>query len=261
MKRYGLIGHPLEHSFSQAIFNGKFAREHIDAEYDVFDLESIDLFLQFLIQYPDIRGFNITIPFKESIISFLDALDPVAAEVGAVNTVKVVKGDLIGYNTDVIGIESTLHSIASFTVDEPLGDSKSLVEKMSQKVTALILGTGGASKAVQYVLKKQGLPYHLVSRSAKRGDFTYKMLTPEIIRNHQLIINATPVGMAPHTKKAPSIPYEAITREHTLFDLIYNPEETLFLRYGREHGAQTINGLTMLHAQAQATWEIWSSLR
>ena len=178
-----------------------------------------------------------------------------------VNAVKVVKRDLIGYNTDVIGIESTLHSIASFTVDEPLGDSKSLVEKMSQKVTALILGTGGASKAVQYVLKKQGLPYHLVSRSAKRGDFTYKMLTPEIIRNHQLIINATPVGMAPHTKKAPSIPYEAITREHTLFDLIYNPEETLFLRYGREHGAQTINGLTMLHAQAQATWEIWSSLR
>ena len=246
MKRYGLIGHPLGHSFSKAYFTEKFDRDGLDCEYQNYDLGNLSQLSELLRQQPDLRGFNVTIPYKEAILPYLDLLDPVAAEVGAVNTVKVMAdGRLKGYNTDVVGIEAMLSSLR----ENPRNDGWS---------NTLILGTGGASKAVQYVLRKQGLPYHLVSRSAGRGDLTYQDLSPEIVQSHLLIINATPVGMAPHIDEAPLIPYEAIKPGHTLFDLIYNPEETLFLRHGREHGAQTINGLTMLHAQAEASWDIWN---
>lgn len=236
LQRYGLIGHPLGHSFSKTYFTEKFEREGIDACYENFDLKDLNLLSSLLQQHPDLCGFNVTIPYKEAILPYLDELDPAAREVGAVNTVKVLNNRrLIGYNTDIIGINSSL----------------------SNPHSALLLGTGGASKAVQYVLRKHHIPYHLVSRNPEKSDLTYQNLTPEIIQSHLLIINATPVGMAPHCEEAPLIPYEAITQKHILFDLIYNPEETLFLRYGREQGAKTINGLTMLHAQAEASWEIW----
>ncbi|MBO7084279.1 MAG: shikimate dehydrogenase [Bacteroidales bacterium] len=242
MKRFALIGHPLGHSFSQAYFTEKFQREKIDACYEVFDLENISEIRQILLKYTDLQGFNVTIPYKEAIIPYLDDIDKTAEEVGAVNTVKVLEdGKLKGFNTDIIGLEASLCVIAK-----------------EARHPALILGTGGASKAVQYVLKQQGLPFHLVSRDPNKGHFTYEALTPEIIKEHLLIINATPVGMAPKITEAPVIPYEALTSQHILFDLIYNPEETLFLKRGKEHGAQTINGLTMLHAQAEASWEVWN---
>lgn len=234
--KYGLIGHPLGHSFSKDYFTKKFEREGLDCEYSNYDLEDISMVRQL-----KLSGFNVTIPYKEAIIPYLDELDPMAKEIGAVNTVKVLPdGRLKGYNTDVIGFSVALHSI------------------LLTPHSALILGTGGASKAVQYVLKKHRITYHLASRDAKKGDFAYDQLTPEVIKEHLLLINTTPVGMAPNIDMAPAIPYEAITPQHTLIDLIYNPEETLFLQRGRQHGATTNNGLAMLHAQAEASWKIWN---
>jgi len=246
MKQYGLIGHPLGHSFSKDYFNAKFEKEGLDCEYQNYDLEDVALIRQLVSDHPQLQGLNITIPYKEAIIPYLDELDPISIEVGAVNTVKVLDdGKLIGYNTDVIGFHSSLFTFHS---------------SLFTPHFSLILGSGGASKAVQYVLRKNGIPFHLVSRSSEKGDYVYQDLTPDIIQSHLLIINATPVGMAPKIDQAPIIPYEAITPQHTLFDLIYNPEETLFLKHGREQGAVTINGLAMLHAQAEASWEIWNQL-
>lgn len=253
MKRYGLVGHPLGHSFSKVFFTEKFERESIDACYKNFDLDNLAALHELLQQQPDLIGFNVTIPYKKAILPYLDEVDSIAAEVGAVNTVKVMAdGKLKGYNTDVVGIEATLADLAN-----PKG---SPTEREVITSGALILGTGGASKAVQYVLRKYGLPYHLVSRSLERGSWTYDGLTPEIIQEHRLIINATPVGMTPHIDAAPRIPYEVLTPQHVLFDLIYNPEETLFLKHGREHGATAFNGLKMLYAQAEASWAIWNQL-
>lgn len=235
MKRLGLIGHPLSHSFSKAYFTEKFEREGLECEYENYDIDDIAL-----VRDVDLTGFNVTSPYKEAIIPYLDELDPIAAEVGAVNTVKVLPdGRLIGFNTDVIGFAETVFGA-------------------ELQKTALILGTGGASKAVQYALRQLDIRYSIVSRSIGKGDYQYEELTPEIIQSHLLIVNATPVGMAPNINEAPNLPYDAITPQHTLIDLIYNPEETLFLRNGKERGATTINGLTMLHAQAEASWEIWT---
>ena len=287
MDCYGLIGHPLGHSFSKAFFSEKFEREAIDACYDLFDLESINDFPQLLSKHPDLCGFNVTIPYKEAIMPYMDVLDPEAEAVGAVNTVKVLTdGRLKGFNTDIIGIETTLMGLrgtpkgTSVTPEggyvaplglfgfrgapkgtsvTPAGSYVVPLGHLEKPITALILGTGGASKAVQYVLKKHSVPCHLVSRNPHKGDFTYNMLTPIIINEHPLIINASPVGMSPRIEEAPLIPYEAVTAEHLLFDLVYNPEETLFLRYGREHGATTVNGMAMLLAQAEASWRIWQS--
>lgn len=237
MKRFGLVGHPLGHSFSKAYFNEKFKRAGLDCEYQNYDIEDITKIKQLVREQPDLSGFNVTIPYKESIIPFLDSLDNEAQDIQAVNTVKVLpNGKLKGFNTDIIGIE------------------KSLVNPSG---SALILGTGGASKAVQYVLRKKNILYHLVSRDPLKGDFTYPELTTEIVQSHLLIINATPVGMAPTIDAAPILPYDALTPQHTLFDLIYNPEETLFLKRGKEKKATTINGLTMLYAQAEASWAIF----
>lgn len=239
MRHFGLIGHPLEHSFSKAYFTEKFKQEKWDCDYQNYDIEDLSL-----ISSLELCGFNVTIPYKEAILPYLDDLDPIAAEVGAVNTVKALPdGRLKGYNTDVIGVGMTFQEETSI---------------LQSTAEALVLGTGGASKAIQYVLHKHSIPYHLVSRDALKGDFTYQDLAPEIIKSHLFIINTTPVGMAPHTNEAPNLPYETITPQHTLFDLIYNPSETLFLRYGRERGACTINGLEMLHAQAKASWTIWN---
>ena len=272
MKRYGLIGHPLGHSFSKDYFTEKFRREDLDCEYQNYDIPTtgktfaLDTSLRAIAKQSNLTGFNVTIPYKEAILPYLDELDPIAAEVGAVNTVKVLEdGSLIGYNTDVIGLETSLRAVLSNAKQSNLTrkclDSSGWIASLDSiklAMTALVTGTGGASKAVQYVLKKNNIPYQLVSRDPLKGDFTYHDLTPEIIQSHLLIINTTPVGMAPNIDAAPSIPYDALTPQHTLFDLIYNPEETLFLKHGREKGATTINGLTMLHAQAEASWLIWN---
>jgi shikimate dehydrogenase len=236
MKRYGLVGHPLGHSFSKAYFTEKFEKDHLDCCYQNFDLQDIATLSNLLEQHPDLCGFNVTVPYKEAIIPYLDKLDPIAAEVGAVNTVKILSDrQLKGFNTDVIGVEE-------FCISH----------------SALILGSGGASKAVQYALKKNDIFFHLVSRDATRGDYTYSSLTTDVVRDHLVIINATPVGMFPKVDVAPLIPYDALTSNHILIDLIYNPEETLFLRKGRERGAVTFNGLKMLYAQAEAAWAIWN---
>lgn len=237
MKLYGLVGHPLGHSFSKAYFTEKFRREGLDSGYLNLDLQDVSQVREAARQ-AHLDGFNVTTPYKESILPYLDALDPIAATVGAANTVlRLPDGQLKGFNTDVVGFAQSIQHI--------------------HPKPTLILGTGGASKAVQYVLRANGIPFHTTSRDAQKGHFTYRDLTPETIQAHPLIVNATPLGMFPNIDEAPEIHYEAITSQHTLIDLIYNPEETLFLRYGRERGAQIINGLNMLHAQAEASWKLW----
>lgn len=239
MRHFGLIGRTLGHSFSAKFFNSKFAAEQIDADYLLFELESIDELPKLLATMP-LEGFNVTIPYKQSIMRYLDEITPEAREVGAVNCVEFSDGKLIGHNTDVRGIEASLHWLD--------------IENCKR---ALILGTGGASKAVQHVLRTQGIEYKCVSRSSERGDITYDELTPDIIAQHTLIINATPVGMHPDVAQVPDISYEHIGPEHRLFDLVYNPANTEFLRRAKERGAMTMGGMLMLQTQAIASWHVW----
>jgi len=246
MRRFGLIGYPLGHSFSKAYFTEKFARENItDCIYENFPLSDISEFKGFLNQYPDLEGLNVTIPYKEKIIPFLDILDPVAGEVRAVNTVAVIRNGnsrlLEGYNTDVYGFELSL-----------------LNHLKPWHTHALVLGTGGASKAVVWVLKKIGINYRFVSRTRQEGMLTYNDLSRTVLLDHLLIINCTPVGMYPETQQAPPLPYEHLTSRHLLYDLVYNPEKTLFLSYAEKAGAVFCNGLEMLRLQAEKSWEIWN---
>ena len=241
MKRYGLIGHPLKHSQSRVLFNEKFEYEGLDCRYQNFDLKSIEELHEVMERYPDLCGFNVTIPYKEAIIPLLDEIDPVAKEVGAVNVVKVTEGKMKGYNSDVYGFEQLLNRAIN---------SKDIEH-------ALVLGTGGASKAVQYVLKQKGIPYSTVSRSADRGDLTYDTLTDDILRQNHLIINTTPLGMAPQVDNFPDIHYQALGNKHILIDLIYNPKETSFMELGRSWGAKVYNGMQMFEEQAKKTWEIF----
>lgn len=189
-----------------------------------------------------LQGLNVTIPYKEQIIPFLTEIDPAAAEIGAVNTIKIIDGKLHGYNTDCYGFEMSLRPL--------------LQEKTDYK--ALIFGTGGAAKAVQYVFKKLEIPYQLVSRTPQKGGYTYGDLTTSVIQNHLLLINTTPLGMYPLVDAAPFLPYQAISTRHILYDLVYNPEKTLFLKRGATQGAVIKNGLEMLHLQAEKAWEIWT---
>lgn len=245
MRQFGLIGKSLNHSFSKTYFENKFFAEHIsDCRYDLFPLSNISEIDSVVKTNTDLEGFNVTIPFKKSIIPYLHELDSQASEVGAVNTVKISRTKdhffLKGFNTDVIGFESSLHEILPFE-------------------GALILGTGGAAEAVGFVLKKLEIPCLFVSRN-KSGNNTigYNDLTRAIIRKHPLIVNTTPLGMFPDTNNQPPIPYQYLSGSSYLYDLIYNPEETLFLKNGREKGAQIKNGLQMLHNQADKSWEIWN---
>ena len=245
MTQFGLIGHPLEHSFSQRYFTEFFDKEGIYYRYDNYDIVYVDQFISLFETNHHLKGLNVTSPFKETIIPYLDGYDTIVNEIKSTNTLlRLQDKRIIGFNTDVIGFATTLQQCLA---TKPLPSS------------ALILGTGGASKAVQYVLRHQGIPYLLVSRDPQRGDLTYSTLSPEDIGNHLLIINCTPLGTYPKVHLAPDLPYEAITADHQLIDLVYNPEETLFLCNGRAHGANTINGLTMLHAQAVASWQIWQT--
>ncbi len=239
--QYGLIGYPLTHSFSPAYFKKKFAEKHIYAVYDPFPLADISEFPNLLAANPNIAGLNVTIPYKEAVIPYLDELDPVARAIGAVNCIAIKNGRKIGYNTDAIGFEQSLIPLLE-----------------AQHTFALILGSGGSSKAVAYALQQLGITYQLISRSRKKGGHTYTDLTPLVIARHKLIINTTPLGMYPNTDAAPPITYDSITKHHLLFDLIYNPEETKFLTLGRERGATVKNGFEMLKLQADASWDIWS---
>jgi shikimate dehydrogenase len=245
MKQYGLIGYPLGHSFSAAWFAQLFAAEGItDAVYDNFPLAAIDELPALLATHPDLHGFNVTIPYKEAILPYLTELDPQAAAIGAVNCVKVIRWDneliLKGFNTDSYGFERSLLAL--------IGDSRP---------SALVLGTGGASRAVGYVLDCLSIPFRKVSRRAEGQVLSYDELTEETIARSPLIVNTSPVGRSPHTDEMPRIPYSAIGRSHFLYDLIYNPAQTAFLREGRRRGAAVMNGYAMLVAQAQRSWEIW----
>ena len=241
MKRYGLIGHPLKHSQSRFYFNEKFEHEGLDCRYQHFDLKSIEEIHEVMETYPDLCGFNVTIPYKEAIIPLLDEIDPTAKEVGAVNVVTIQNGRLKGYNTDVYGFSQLLERAL----------------KGKEVEHALVLGTGGASKAVRFVLKQKNIPFSTVSRSPEKGDFTYETLTDEILRQNHLIINTTPLGMAPKFDDFPDLHYQALSNKHILIDLIYNPKETAFMELGRTWGAKVYNGWQMFEEQAKKTWEIF----
>lgn len=248
MKIYGLIGYPLTHSLSAQYFSEKFFRENIhDCRYELFSLKNISELESLVRKNTDLKGLNVTIPYKESIIQYLTSVDDVAKEIGAVNTIKIIDSKnfiLHGYNTDAYGFKESL---------------KPLLEPEHQK--ALILGTGGASKAVAYALKKLGIQFLFVTRTKKtNSDYLfYNKISKEIISSHTLIINATPAGMFPEINTCPNIPYHFISKRHILYDLVYNPSETFFMKQGIEQGAIVKNGMVMLYLQAEKSWDIWNS--
>ena len=243
-KVYGLIGYPLGHSFSKSYFNEKFNIESIHAEYVNFEIENIND-LRSIVQNQSICGLNVTIPHKRAVIDMLDILDDVAKEVGAVNVIKFIregnKTILKGYNTDVVGFTNSISKMIK-----------------SNHKKALILGTGGVSKAIDYSLKKLGIDTLFVSRTHKDGIITYDMLNKEIMSEYTIIVNASPVGMHPNIDNAPLIPYEFITDKHVIFDTIYNPAETKLMKLAANKGAAVKNGLEMLEGQAIAAWNIWN---
>ena len=242
---FGLIGFPLSHSFSKKHFSNKFLKEGIEnCFYDLFPLEKIDQFPTLIEAHRNLKGLNVTLPYKELVIPFLDDVDESAKGVGAVNTIKVNKGKLIGFNTDVFGFEKSLKQF--------------LRQHIHSIQNALILGTGGAAKAVKFVLSKNEIPYSSVSRNAQKGDFTYNDLDEKLIKSHQLIINTTPLGMVPKSNTFPNLKYSFLDSNHFLFDLVYNPEKTVFLIKGLEQGCSVMNGLPMLYYQAEKAWEIWN---
>jgi shikimate dehydrogenase len=262
MKAFGIIGFPLTSSFSKNLFNEKFEKEKIKARYDLYSLERIGLFPE-LIRKTEFAGMNVTIPYKEAVIPYLSALDETAREIGAVNVIRFeyypcgTLRSTTGYNSDAIGFERSLLPLLK-----------------PQHTKALVLGTGGASKAVAYILKKNNIDFCFVSRTkadsrslseaevrslseAEAKRLTYADLTRDIIESHPLIINTTPLGMYP-PESCPDIPYQYLNEQHLLYDLVYNPEKTVFLAKGEERGASIKNGLEMLHGQAAAAWEIWN---
>jgi shikimate dehydrogenase len=245
MRKFGLIGYPLGHSFSKKYFSEKFTREKIEeCSYDNYPLTTIGQ-LPDLIIYEDIAGLNVTIPYKSAVLKFLDKIDIEAEAIGAVNVIKVKREKdqivLHGFNSDITGIRDTLKPVLHHDLKN-----------------ALVLGTGGSSRAVCYVLNEININYKLVSRAIKPGCLTYKEIGSEIIRNTQLIINTTPLGMYPDTDRKPELNYDLLTEKHILFDLVYNPEITSFLHTGKERGCKIVTGLKMLHSQAERSWEIWN---
>ena len=276
MTTYGLIGYPLGHSFSRKFFTEKFEKEGIDAQYLNFEIPSIEEFPEIIKNNPELRGLNVTIPYKQQVMQYLDDISEEAKAIGAVNVVRIerpspqpspimgretmrnagnkpdglpIKGDmseglrgsLIGYNSDVIGFVESI---------------RPLLKPHHKK--ALILGTGGASKAIRYGLEeKLGMKTLFVSRSAREGMITYEEVTAEVLKEYEVIVNCSPVGMYPHVDECPALPYEAMNENNLLYDLVYNPLETLFMKKGAEQGATVKNGLEMLHLQAIASWKFW----
>ena len=242
MNIYGLIGYPLGHSFSRKFFTDKFTAEGIgDCSYQNFPLESIEKLPDMQAQNPGLKGFNVTIPYKQAVIPYLRFISEEAQEIGAVNCVKITPDGLAGYNTDAYGFSRSLLTLIG-----------------SERPEALVLGTGGASKAVKYVLARLGIEYISVSRTEGKDRVSYAQLTPEITAGHKLIINATPLGTFPNVDRYPEIPYDAIGNGHYLFDLVYNPPLTEFLKRGQHNGAAICNGYDMLVGQAEISWEIWT---
>ena len=245
MDKYGLIGYPLGHSFSISYFNQKFQDEGIDAVYENYEIPNIDTLTEVLSSNPELKGLNVTIPYKEKVMEFLDYISPEARAIGAVNVIRVIHDGknikLKGYNSDVIGFTQSI---------EPMLDAK-------WHKKALILGTGGASKAINYGLRNLGLETVFVSRYERPNTIQYKSITPEVVKEYNVIVNCTPVGMFPKTDACPDLPYEAMDSHTILYDLIYNPDTTLFMEKGMERGADVKNGLEMLLLQAFASWEFW----
>lgn len=243
MKRYGLIGRTLKHSFSKNYFTKKFEEDGLsDYSYENFELEAIKEFPLLLTRNPDIRGLNVTIPYKEEVLPFLTDKNEVVAKIGACNCIKLEGEKLIGFNTDVVGFDKSL---------------KQQLRPHHKK--ALILGTGGASKAIAYVLQQADIEFDFVSRKRAENILGYENLSEEILSSHHLIINTTPLGMWPNVDASPPVPYEFLTPNHFLFDIIYNPAKTQFLEEGEKRGAQICNGYDMLIEQAEESWRIWNS--
>ena len=244
MYKLGLLGKNISYSFSRNYFKTKFEKEQItDVSYENFDIQDISSFPEIIENTPGLKGLNVTIPYKQTVMPYLDEINEKAKTIGAVNTIKITgAGKLIGYNTDCYGFEKSIEPYLK-----------------PQHKKALILGTGGASKAVVYTLKALQIECHYVSRQASEHvTFTYDELNDTIIKEHDIIVNASPVGTFPNIDACPNIPYQAITKDHILFDLIYNPLETKFLKLGKEKQATTINGLKMLELQAEKAWSIWN---
>ncbi len=244
MRLYGLIGHPLKHSYSKDYFENKFRSDCLDCKFDNFDIESLDILESIINSNLELRGFTVTHPYKNEIIGHLDFIDENAEKIGAVNVVKIDSDrKLHGFNTDYIGFQELLRDATS-------------EKKISR---AIVCGTGGASKAVQHVLKMKHIEYQIVSRNPNTADsLSYQQLKDRGFHDNELIINTTPLGMHPNTNECVDIPYDTINSSNVLIDLIYNPEETLFLKKGKSQGASTYNGLKMLHIQADAAWSIWN---
>ena len=243
MKTYGLLGKHISYSFSKGYFTKKFEEESLDCQYINLDLPAISNLPEVLAQH-NMAGLNVTIPYKESIFQYLDAVDPVAREIGAVNVIHLQKdGTRTGYNSDYYGFKESLLPL----LDHPYPKR------------ALILGTGGASKAIAYALKQLNIKYTYVSRNPKKDQLPYTDLDKKQIQNHQLLINCTPLGTSPNVEQSPDIPYSFLTDQHILYDLVYNPENTRFMKNGQLQGAKTCNGLQMLILQAEKAWEIWNS--
>lgn len=245
MDKYGLIGYPLGHSFSISYFNEKFESEGIDAVYENFEIPQIEDVKEIIDSNPDLKGFNVTIPYKQQVLKYIKELSPEAKAIGAVNVIRIEhKGNktvLKGFNSDVIGFTKSIEPILN-----------------TYHKKALILGTGGAAKAVQYGLQSLGIETLFVSRTKKKNAITYEEVTADIVREYNVIVNCTPVGMYPHIDECPKLPYEAMDSHTLLYDLLYNPDETKFLRLGAERGATVKNGLEMLLLQAFVSWEIWN---
>ena len=243
MKLYGLIGHPLTHSFSKKYFTEKFEKEHLtDCKFELFDIPTINDLRVILAQNTNLKGLSVTIPYKEVVMEYLDEIDETAKKIGAVNTIKIENNKLIGYNTDYFGFKQSL---------------KPFLEISQER--ALILGTGGASKAVYHALTSLNINCLFVSRNPKNdNEISYEEVNEYVIRNHQIIVNATPIGTFPNINEKPAIKYNEITSKHLLYDLVYNPSETQFLKEGKQRGAMVLNGLQMLQLQAEKAWEIWN---
>ena len=246
MDTYGLIGYPLGHSYSRAFFTEKFEREHIAAQYLNFPIPQAEELIRVIEEHPTLRGLNVTLPHKQAVIPLLHELSPEAARIGAVNVIRVRHEEgglrLKGFNSDVIGFRESL---------------RPLLQPHHRQ--ALVLGTGGASRAVCHGLEQLGLEWTYVSRTPRPGMLTYADLSPETLQRYSVIVNCSPVGMYPQVDSCPALPYEALSDRHLLFDLVYNPEETLFLKRGAAQGAATKNGLEMLRLQALASWDFWTA--
>jgi len=245
MKRFGLIGKTLKHSFSKGFFEKKFSEQGIeDCSYDNFELSTIDEFPNLIANNFELKGLNVTIPYKEEVLQFLDSKNEIVESIGACNCIKIVDGELHGFNTDAVAFKQSLEKFLD-----------------AHHKCALVLGSGGASKAIQFALKQLGIDFVIVSRHKKENQLGYEDVGEDTIQSHQVIINTTPLGMYPNVDQDPPIPYAALTSQHLLYDLTYNPPKTKFLQQGEAKGAQIVNGYEMLVAQAEESWRIWNSDR